>query len=442
MIIIYLCDRLVKNRTILSTFGRRNAKMKMNIDLDTVSERIVPIKVIGVGGGGGNAVNRMCSSGMNSAEFITINTDAQMLRNSNATYKLHIGDKVTRGRGAGGRPEIGQKAAEESREEIAALLKGTDMLFVTAGMGGGTGTGAAPVVGQIAQEMGILTIGVVTKPFAFEGKVRMKQAEEGINKLKEHVDALIVIPNERLSHISDQPITLFNAFAAADDVLLQAVQSISDLINIQGVVNLDFADVHSIMKGAGFAHMGVGKASGDDKAEKAVKMAITSPLLETSLNGAKGVIVNFLTSPNVDLSDISRASTLISDAAHPDVNYIWGVAFDESMEDDIHITVIATNFDHTATTYTVPSFDIKAPAAPEATPVTEVAPTPVPVQPVPQQAAPVAAPAPAPAPSPVHAPAPAHKPVDSRQAAFDILSKPDSSEDFNIDDLLKMLENR
>lgn len=415
--------------------------MKMNIDLDTVSERVVSIKVIGVGGGGGNAVNRMCSSGMSSIEFISINTDVQMLRNSNATYKLHIGDKVTRGRGAGGKPEIGQKAAEESREELAAVLKGTDMLFITAGMGGGTGTGAAPVVGQIAQEMGILTIGVVTKPFAFEGKVRMKQAQEGINNLKDNVDALLVIPNERLSQISDQPITLFNAFAAADDVLLQAVQSISDLINIQGIVNLDFADVYSVMKGAGFAHMGVGKASGPDKAEKAAKMAITSPLLETSLNGAKGVIANFLTSPNIDLTDINRAATLISDAAHPEVNYIWGVAFDEDMEDDIRITVIATNFDNSAAqTYTIPSFEVKAEA-----PVQVAPPAPAPVQqpvapaPAPQQAAPVQHHATAPAPAP--APAPAH-PSDSRQAAFDILSSPDSTAEFNIDDILRMLEKR
>lgn len=408
--------------------------MKMNIDLDTVSERVVSIKVIGVGGGGGNAVNRMCSSGMSSVEFISINTDIQMLRNSNATYKLHIGDKVTRGRGAGGRPEIGQKAAEESREELAAVLKGTDMLFITAGMGGGTGTGAAPIVGQIAQEMGILTIGVVTKPFAFEGKIRMKQAEEGIENLKDSVDSLLVIPNERLSHISDQPITLFNAFAAADDVLLQAVQSISDLINIQGIVNLDFADVYSIMKGAGFAHMGVGKATGADKAEKAAKMAITSPLLETSLNGAKGVIVNFLTSPNIDLADINKASSLIHDAAHDDVNYIWGVAFDESMEDDIRITVIATNFavppqtDYT----TVPTFDMPKvdshPQQPVAAPVQQ-APA------APTQPAHVQAQHPAPAPHPVEKP-------ETRKSAYEILSSPDTATEFDIDDILRMLDKR
>ncbi|MEG0753173.1 MAG: cell division protein FtsZ [Angelakisella sp.] len=419
----------------------------MNIDLDTVSERVVSIKVIGVGGGGGNAVNRMCSSGMSSVEFISINTDIQMLRNSNATYKLHIGDKVTRGRGAGGRPEIGEKAAEESREEIAAVLKGTDMLFITAGMGGGTGTGAAPIVGQIAQEMGILTIGVVTKPFSFEGKIRMKQAEQGINNLKDSVDSLLVIPNERLSHISEQPITLFNAFAAADDVLLQAVQSISDLINIQGIVNLDFADVFSIMKGAGFAHMGVGKATGADKAEKAAKMAITSPLLETSLNGAKGVIVNFLTSPNIDLADINKASSLIHDAAHDDVNYIWGVAFDESMEDDIRITVIATNF-QAQEEYTVPTFDI--PKAAEPQPM--AAPAPAPTAPYPQshqapqapqvQAAPQAPVHHMPTPPPVSAPHHVAEKPENRKSAYEILSSPDTATEFDIDDILRMLDKR
>ncbi|MEG2087670.1 MAG: cell division protein FtsZ [Angelakisella sp.] len=410
--------------------------MKMNIDLDTVSEKVVSIKVIGVGGGGGNAVNRMCSAGMNSVEFISINTDIQMLRNSNATYKLHIGDKVTKGRGAGGRPEIGQKAAEESREEIASVLRGTEMLFITAGMGGGTGTGAAPIVGQIAQEMGILTIGVVTKPFAFEGKVRMRQAEEGINALKDNVDALLVIPNERLGHISDEPITLFNAFAAADDVLLQAVQSISDLINIQGVVNLDFADVQSIMKNAGFAHMGVGKASGAGKAAQAARMAITSPLLETSLDGARGVIVNFLTSPNVDLRDIDEASSLIRDAAHEDVNYIWGVAFDEDMDDDVRITVIATNFD-TKSQFTVPAFEMPKQGTPApARPVAPTAPA-APAAPA-VTAIPAATRQPAPA-APVHKKA---EPVDSRQAAYDILSSPDTAAEFNIDDILRMLDKR
>ncbi len=338
--------------------------MKMNIDLDNDFGRVVAIKVIGVGGGGGNAVNRMCSGGMSSVEFISVNTDIQSLRFSNATYKLHIGDKLTRGQGAGGDPSKGQKAAEESKDEIAAALKGTDMVFITAGMGGGTGTGAAPVVAKIAQEMGILTVGVVTKPFEFEGKRRMDQANAGITTLKENVDSLLVIPNERLRSLNPD-ITLFNAFAAADEVLMQAVQSISDLINIKGVINLDFADVTSIMKSAGYAHMGIGRASGADKAEKAAQAAIASPLLETSINGARGVIVNFLTSPNIDLADINTASSMIHDAAHNDVNLIWGVAFDESLEDEIRITVIATDFDHESG-YSIPTVTPKAAGTPAA----------------------------------------------------------------------------
>ena len=403
-------------------YYRRNVKMglKMNIDLDTASEKVVSIKVVGVGGGGGNAVNRMCSVGMSSAELVSLNTDIQALRSSGATYKLHIGDKVTKGMGAGGNPEIGEKAAEESQEEIKTLLKGTEMLFITAGMGGGTGTGAAPVVGRIAKEMGILTVGVVTKPFNFEGKVRMKQAEEGIERLKSNVDALLVIPNERLRHISEEPITLFNAFAAADDVLMQAVQSISDLINIRGVVNLDFADVCSIMTGAGFTHMGVGRASGPDKAEKAVKQAITSPLLETSITGAQGVIVNFLTSPNIDLEDLNTASTLISDAAHENVRLIWGVAFDESMEDDLRVTIIATNFDNGCG---VPLYE--SPREVEANRRQEK-----------EQAAKAAASQAQPQPAP-------RKEEPAERSIHDIIS--DTSKDFDdidLTDILKMLNNR
>lgn len=367
--------------------------MGMKIDLDNGNERVVSIKVVGVGGGGGNAVKRMCSAGMGGVEFISVNTDIQALRTSNATYKLHIGDKLTRGRGAGGDPSMGEKAAEESKDEIAAALKGTDMVFVTAGMGGGTGTGAAPVVGRIAHDMGILTIGVVTKPFEFEGKRRMSQADLGIAALKENVDALLVIPNERLRYISEEKITLFNAFAAADNVLMQAVQSISDLININGVVNLDFADVSAIVKGAGYAHMGIGRASGPDKAEKAAQEAITSPLLETSINGARGVIVNFLTSPNIDLSDMNAASMMIREAAHDDVNLIWGVAFDESLEDELRITVIATDFDHESG-YSIPTYvspkvagaQVPQTHAAHAAPTASAAPTPAPIQ----QAAPVA----------------------------------------------------
>ena len=280
----------------------------MNIELDNDYERMASIKVLGVGGGGGNAVNRMIQSGMSSVEFISVNTDNQSLRFSNASYKLHIGDKLTRGQGAGGDPAKGEKAAEESEDEISSVLRGADMVYITAGMGGGTGTGAAPVIARIAHDMGILTVGVVTKPFSFEGKRRMDQATAGIERLKEHVDALLVIPNERLRSISQEKITLANAFAKADEVLLQAVQSISDLINIPGIINLDFADVTSIMKDAGYAHMGLGQASGPDKAEEAARMAIASPLLETSINGARGVIVNFLVPPDVDLEDITNAS--------------------------------------------------------------------------------------------------------------------------------------
>lgn len=319
--------------------------MSFEIDNDFDNTGVI-IKVIGVGGGGGNAIDRMVTMGAKGMEFITVNTDKQALARSKATQKIQIGEKVTHGKGAGSKPEVGQKAGEESREAIAAAIRGSDMVFITAGMGGGTGTGAAPVIARIAHDMGILTVGVVTKPFSFEGKRRMEQATAGIERLKEHVDALLVIPNERLRSISQEKITLANAFAKADEVLLQAVQSISDLINIPGIINLDFADVTSIMKDAGYAHMGLGAASGPDKAEEAARMAIASPLLETSINGARGVIVNFLVPPDVDLEDITNASQMIHDAAHPDVNLIWGVAFDEKLEDEIKIVVIATNFDH------------------------------------------------------------------------------------------------
>lgn len=337
--------------------------MIMNFDMASESENVVSIKVVGVGGGGGNAVDRMVQSGMKSVEFISINTDNQALLRSQATYKLHIGDKLTRGKGAGGNPEKGQRAAEESRDEIAAALKGTDMVFITAGMGGGTGTGGAPVVAEIAHEMGVLTVGIVTKPFNFEGRRRMEQAEMGVTALREHVDALLVIPNERLKLISDEKITLQNAFSAADNVLKQGVQSISDLVNIPGVVNLDFADVTAIMKDAGYAHMGVGAASGKDKARLAAEAAIASPLLETSINGAKGVIVNITASPDIDLDDIDTASSMIHESAHPDVNLIWGATFDETLNDEIRVTVIATGFDNDKN-FALPSYGFgKKPAA-------------------------------------------------------------------------------
>ena len=323
----------------------------MAFELGNDFDNIVQIKVIGVGGGGGNALDRMVTSGVKCVDFVSVNTDKQALQRSKATHKIQIGEKITQGKGAGSHPEVGQKAAEENRDEIAQVIKGTDMVFITAGMGGGTGTGAAPVVAKIAREMGILTIGIVTKPFAFEGKRRMQQAEKGIEALREHVDSLVIIPNERLKYASEQKITLVNAFAVADDVLRQGVQSISDLILLPGLVNLDFADVTAVMKDAGYAHMGVGRASGKEKAEAAANMAISSPLLETAINGAKGVIINITSSPDIGLDEIEVASSMIAEQADSEANIIWGAAFDENMEDEISVTVIATGFenDHNST---------------------------------------------------------------------------------------------
>lgn len=322
--------------------------MLMNFDMvQDTQDNVVTIKVVGVGGGGGNAVNRMVEAGLRGVEFISVNTDTQALIKSSATYKLTLGEKLTKGQGCGGLPEKGQRAAEESRDEIANAMKNTDMVFITAGMGGGTGTGGAPVVAQVAHDMGVLTVGIVTKPFTFEGKRRMEQAEMGIAALREHVDALLVIPNDRLKEINEEKITLKNAFVAADDVLRMGVQSISDLINVTGAINLDFADVTAIMKDAGYAHMGVGYATGKDKARQAAAAAIASPLLETSIEGARGVIANITASPEVDLDDIELASSLIHDAAHPEVNLIWGVSFDEKLDDEMKVTVIATGFEGT-----------------------------------------------------------------------------------------------
>ena len=318
--------------------------VKMAFALEMESEYMPVIKVIGVGGGGGNAINRMVTMEVKNVEFIAINTDDHVLRLSKASQTIQIGEKLTKGKGAGSMPEIGQKAAEESKDEIAALLKDTDMVFVTAGMGGGTGTGAAPVVAKIAKDMGILTAAVVTKPFAFEGKRRMAQAEQGIQELAACVDSLIIVPNERLKYVSDTPITLQNAFAIADDVLRQGVQSISDLILVPGMVNLDFADVTSVMKDAGYAHMGMGYATGKDKAIEAADSAISSPLLETSIDGAKGVIINITASPDISLDDIDAASTMIKDKVSDDANIIWGAVIDEKMDDAISVTVIATGF--------------------------------------------------------------------------------------------------
>ncbi len=317
----------------------------MDFMLDKDADRPVNIKVAGVGGGGGNAVDRMINCDIQGVDFVSINTDVQTLRRAKAPEKIQIGEKLTRGRGAGGNPEIGQQAAEESREDITAALEGVQMVFITAGMGGGSGTGAAPVVAEIARDMGILTVGIVTKPFAFEGQKRMQQAELGVSQLKDRVDALIVIPNERLTQMPDTKITLINAFAAADDVLRQGVQSISDLVNVPGLINLDFADITSVMKDAGYAHMGIGEASGKDKAELAAEMAISSPLLETSINGARGVILNITASPDITMEDINSAAHRISDAVHPDAKILFGVVLDEKMQDAMKITVIATGFD-------------------------------------------------------------------------------------------------
>ena len=313
--------------------------------LDEEMQNVTNIKVIGVGGGGGNAVNRMVEAGLNGVEFVAMNTDQQALVNSKATQKVQLGAKLTKGRGAGADPEVGQRAAEESKDEIANALKGAQMVFITAGMGGGTGTGAAPVVAETAHDLGILTVGIVTKPFAFEGKRKMSMAEQGIANLMMHVDSLIVIPNERLKLISQEKITLMNAFEAADNVLRQGVESISSLINVPAFINLDFADVRSIMKDAGFAHMGVGVAKGAGKAENAAKAAISSPLLETSIAGARGVIINITSSPDIGLDDVETAASMITQSAHPDANIIWGTAFDERLQDEMSITVIATGFD-------------------------------------------------------------------------------------------------
>ncbi|MCD8382462.1 MAG: cell division protein FtsZ [Clostridiales bacterium] len=317
----------------------------MSIGFEPAPETVVNIKVVGVGGAGNNVVNRMAGSGTKGVEFIAVNTDKQQLDSSSATTKIQIGEKVTGGKGAGANPEIGKKAAEESRSQLSKALEGTDMVFVTCGMGGGTGTGGAPVVAEVAREQGILTVGVVTKPFGFEGRRRMQQAEKGIADLKGKVDSLVIIPNDRLKHATDQKITFANAFEIADDVLRQAVESISDLIKNVGFINLDFADVTAIMKDAGQAHMGVGRAAGKGKAEEAARLAVTSPLLETSINGAKGVLVNVTGSMDIGLEEVETAANLVQQAANPDANIIFGATFDESLEDEIRVTVIATGFD-------------------------------------------------------------------------------------------------
>jgi cell division protein FtsZ len=305
----------------------------------------VNIKVVGVGGGGGNALNCMVASGVQDIEYIAINTDAKALNNSKATTRIQIGAKLTKGRGAGNKPGIGQQSAEENKEEIEAALKGADMVFITAGMGGGTGTGAAPVVAKLAQEAGILTVAVVTKPFAFEREQKMAQAEKGIMELKKYVDSLIVIPNEKLLEGLDKPLTMRESFALADDILKTGVKSISDLIVEEGYINLDFADVSTIMKGAGYAHLAIGHGSGKDKAKEAANAVIASPLLETSIAGARRLLINISMSEDILSSDVDNATKMITDKAADNVEFIFGTAFKEDMQDEMTITVIAAGFE-------------------------------------------------------------------------------------------------
>ncbi|MFZ3069646.1 MAG: cell division protein FtsZ [Anaerolineaceae bacterium] len=312
------------------------------------TESFARIKVVGVGGGGCNAINRMIAEGLSGIEFISINTDAQALLKSSAPTRVRIGDKSTHGLGAGGDPKVGQAAAEESAEELYEVLKGSDMVFVTAGLGGGTGTGAAPVVAQIAKEIGALTIGVVTRPFSFEGERRSKSAEEGAMRLKEHADTLIVIPNDRLLQIVTKNVGLQDAFRIADDVLRQGIQGISELITIPGLINLDFADVRTIMSEGGAALMAVGQASGEDRAKIAAEQAISSQLLDVTINGAHGILFNVTGGPNLSLFEVNQAAAIIKETAHPDVNLIFGAVVDENMGDNIRITVIATGFDRNA----------------------------------------------------------------------------------------------
>ncbi len=319
--------------------------MDNNDDLNYMMDGAATIKVIGVGGAGNNAVNRMIEAGIKNVEFIAVNTDRQALNLSKANSKIQIGEKLTRGLGAGANPDIGTQAAEESKAEIAEVLKGADMVFVTAGMGGGTGTGAAPIVAATAKELGILTIGVVTKPFTFEGKKRLAQAERGVASLKGRVDTLVVIPNDKLLQVIDRKTSIVEAFRMADDVLRQGVQGISDLISVPGLINLDFADVKTIMLNQGMAHMGVGSASGENRAEDAAKEAIQSPLLETSIEGAKGVIINITGGSDIGLHEANTAAELVQRNADPEANIIFGTVTDDSLGDELQITVIATGFE-------------------------------------------------------------------------------------------------
>ena len=350
----------------------------MEFDFEPAYECGVNIKVAGVGGGGNNAVNRMISTNIRGVEFIAVNTDAQALDTSCAAKKIVIGEKITKGKGAGSNPEVGKRSAEESIESIKAALNGADMVFITAGMGGGTGTGAAPVIAKAARELGILTVGIVTKPFSFEGKRRFSQAESGVAELSKYVDSLIVIPNDRLRQVEDTRITLANAFEIADDVLRRGVKSISEVINVPGFINLDFADVTAIMKDAGYAHMGVGVAKGSDKAQLSAMAAISSPLLETSITGATGVLICITASEDVTLDEVVTASQMIQEEAHPDANIIWGATFDPTLEDEMRVTIVATGFDKMKGETVVPATEAAAPvntaptySMPQSAPVNE-----------------------------------------------------------------------
>ncbi len=314
-------------------------------ELDNDVQSGVDIRVFGVGGGGNNALNRMIASNIKGVEFIAVNTDRQALGRCSATRQICIGEQITKGNGAGADPQKGAMAAEESIEEIKAAIDGADMVFIATGMGGGTGTGAAPIVAKIAKEMGVLTVGIVTKPFKFEGPRRMAQAERGIAEISKHVDSLVIIPNERLKEISEEKITLINAFGIVDDILRFGVQSISDTINFAGYINLDFADICSVMRGAGLAHMGIGEASGENKTIEATKKAIASPLLETSIEGATGVLLNFTIGRDVALDETDEAASIVAEAASANANIIWGFSVDESFEDTVRVTIIATGFD-------------------------------------------------------------------------------------------------
>ena len=426
------------------TSGESDHRAEPSLSNMVQGENFAQIKVIGVGGGGGNAVNRIIEAGLGGVEFIAVNTDAQVLTLSKARTRVRIGDKLTRGLGAGGNPEIGKKAAEESSDELYEVLRGADLVFVTCGMGGGTGTGAAPVIAQVARELGALTIGVVTRPFSFEGARRMQSAEHGIEELKSKVDTLIVIPNDRLFQLIDKRAPFNEAFRMADDVLRQGIQGISELITVPGLINLDFADVRTIMSEGGAALMAIGTASGEDRARKAAEAAISSNLLEVTIDGARGILFNVTGGPDMSLFEVNEAASIIRETAHADVNLIFGAVIDDNMRDQIRITVIATGFERTpgmigrASTVTptaAASRPAARPAAPSA-PTPQPRPPALPENPAPrQQSAPVSSPPPqAPAPRPATAPPvqPAPRPAEPRES-----SNPYNSDDLDIPTFLR-----